>query len=271
MASSKYSIKMTFIRDVLGTNPLDPAVLDTHIHQKQREIIMGLSKPNKEISKYLDAIVPSKAKTDAEIENIMLKIQDMLGYDLTEDQKKLVMEGKLSDLKETFRELDIKATTVFFFDQESQLPMIGDHMIYGFMKEASDNICSMARASSGKTEKEVILKSKNYTHSCINRQVKCDEEFIKFDRDIKRDGNGDPIYLHRSLRAKTPQGERIALVKSEQVPMGASIEITLRIQEGSPLTEDVLRKIFDQGEFIGFGQWRNAKHGTFEYEMKKLK
>ena len=271
MASSKYRIKMTFLRDVLGTNPLDPSVLDTHIHQKQREIIMGLSKANKEISKYLDAILPSNEKTDSELENIMEKLEGMLGYELTENQKKLIMEGKLTDLKETFRELDIKATTVFFFDQESQLPMIGDHMVYGFMKEAAENLCGMARAASGKTEKETILKSKTYTHSCLNRHVKCDDEFIKFDRDIKRDENKDPRYLQRSLRAKTPQGVRICLAKSEQVPAGASIEFTLRIQEGSPLTEDVLRKIFDQGEFIGFGQWRNAKHGTFEYEMTKTR
>lgn len=270
--ASKYHLKFTFTRDVLGTNPLDPHVLDTHIHKKQRELIMGISKPNKEISRYLDAISPTKEKTDAELEGIIANLEKLLGYELPEEHRQLIIEGKLKDLKETLKDLDMKGTTVFFFDPETQLPMIGDHMVYGFLKEAAASICSRARAG-GDRSKEKILVSRNFTHSCINTQVRCAQEFISFDRDIKRLENGDPRYLHRSLRSedRTTGKKLVALIKSEQVPAGAQIEFDLLVQNGSPLNEDSVRKLFDEGEFIGFGQWRNAKHGCFEYEMEKLK
>lgn len=270
--ASKYHVEITFIRDVLGTNPLDPHVLDTHIHKKQRELIMGISKPNKEISKYLDAISPSKEKTDAELEGIIANLEKILGYELPEEHKTLIIEGKLQDLKETLKDLDMRGTTVFFFDPETQLPMIGDHMVYGFLKEAGASLCSRARAK-GDKRKETILVSKNFTHSCLNTHIRCDQEFIRFDRDIKRYENGDPRYLHRSLRSEDRStGKKIvALIKSEQVEAGAKIEFDLRVQTDSPITEEVLRQLLDEGEFIGFGQWRNAKHGCFEYTMKKVK
>ena len=111
---------------------------------------------------------------------------------------------------------------------------IGDYMIYGFLKAASNAICRI----------------------------------IKFDKPVLAQ-DGDTLYLQRSLRAKTAQGPRITLTKSEQIPEGAKLKFTLLVMDNSPLSLPILREMLDYGQFSGLGQWRNAGYGMFTYEIKK--
>src|SRR5574343_888494 len=124
----EYEVTLTLTRPMLGTNPLDPHVLDTHIIDRQRKIITEQSKVNKAINKYLDQIQISEAKGKAELERILAKLEDMIGAPLPDEHKEMVLSGDLTALKESFGELDVKATTVFFWDREAKLPCIGDHM-----------------------------------------------------------------------------------------------------------------------------------------------
>lgn len=259
-----YQIEITLSRPMLATNPLDPAVLDTHILERQRKIILEQSKVNKEVNKYLDAIEPSEAKGKAELERVLHKIESMIGAELPEDQKALVLAGELDVLKETFAEFDTKATTVFFWDKEKNLPCIGDHMIYGFLKAAADSI---ARTKKEKKRGEV-LTSASYTQSLINQYIRADQEFITCDRDIIRKEDGTPKYQHRSLRAMTAQGPRVALAKSEMIPAGAQFIFTLQVVKDCPITGDHLATMFNYGQQSGLGQWRNAGWGTFTFTMK---
>lgn len=70
--------------------------------------------------------------------------------------------------------------------------------------------------------------------------------------------------LERPLRAETMQGPRVSLAKSETVPAGTTMEITVRL-----LNKD-LEKFVDEwmeyGAFHGLSQWRNAGFGTFSFE-----
>jgi len=261
----KYEIELTLIRDCLGTNPMDPNVHDKHIIERQRKLISENSTVNKDINKYLGALQITDDKKDAEIEAIILKLEEMIGYELEPEQRELILAGKLEELKETFKELDMKGVTVFFYDYEKNLPMIGDHMIYGFMKASADAI---ARTLPKKNA--TILQSMAFTNSIINSHVRCREQFIHFDRDLKRLANGLPAYNQRSLRAKTAQGERITLAKSEVVPAGAKLKFTLNVLEDSPLELVHIKRIFDHGNYFGIGQWRNAGYGMFEATIKKL-
>jgi hypothetical protein len=68
----------------------------------------------------------------------------------------------------------------------------------------------------------------------------------------------------------TAQGPRVSLARSEQVDAGTTFSFTLKVMQNSPLTETVIRTLFDYGEISGFGQWRNAGNGTFSYELNKL-
>lgn len=267
-----YHVTLTLTRAMLGTNPQDPYVLDTHIIKKQQEIILEKNKVNRAIdknidqaNKYLAAELP-EARRKEDIEAALDKLETILGYELDAQTRADVVAGKLDPLRESLKTLQEKGpgTTVFFWNKEKSRPMIGDHMIYGFMKAAAEAIgrCSKEKGR-GK-----ILESIGYTQSIINQHVRLAERYITFDADIVRAEDGTPQYLQRSLRAETAQGPRITLAKSEIVPEGAKLEFTMRVMDGSPIDDiKVLKRIFDYGDFVGLGQWRSAGHGMFNYTI----
>jgi hypothetical protein len=269
MRTDKYRIILTLKRVMLATNPCDPHVMDTHIHQRQRKLILDKSKVNSQINKYLDALAPSEEKTAEEQEKLFAKLEELMGITLTPEEKAKAIAGDLEGLKENFKTLDTTGTTVFFWNAKEDLPCIGDHMIYGFLK-ASAAAQGKALQAQGKRKRGTMLESIAYTQSIINQHVRCEEEFITFDKDVLRDEEGNSLFLQRSLRVKTMQGPRVSLAKSEQVPAGAKIEFTLCVMEGSPLTKAILHKLFSYGEMCGLGQWRNSGKGMFTYEMVKL-
>lgn len=260
-----YKIELTLTRDMLGTNPLDPHVHDTHVVDRQRKIIAEKSKINAEVNKYLDALEISVEKGEKETAAIVDKLQELTGITFSDEEKKMALAGKLEFLKETFGELDTRGVTVFFWNKELSRPMIGDHMIYGFMKAASEAICRAGARGKGE-----VLKSSSYTSSIINQHVRLRDQFIAFDKDIVRNADGTPKYNQRSLRAMTAQGPRVSLAKSEVVEAGAKLSFVMNVYPGSPLTEEHIRKIFDYGQFSGLGQWRNAGYGMFTYTMETI-
>lgn len=262
---SRYEIELTLIRDQLGTNPCNPHVLDTHIIQKQRKMIMEKSGVNKEINKYLDQLPISEEKATKEVDKIIEKLEELIGKEFSEGEKIDLIAGNLKSLKETFKELDLTGLTVFYRDAETNLPCIGDHMIYGFMKAASEAL-SRARPKKNAT----MLQSHSYTSSIINQHVRCADEFINFDVDVCRTENETINHLQRPLRGMTPQGPRVTLAKSEVVPAGAKLKFVLNVLEGSPLKEKHLNEIFSYGVFTGLGQWRNSGCGMFNYTLKKI-
>ena len=261
-----YDVELTLKRDMLATNPCDPNVHDTHILDRQRKLILEKNQINSQVNKYLDQLPISKEKGEQETNAIFAKLEKITGVSLSDDEKKEALAGKLDQLAETFKELDLKGTTVFFWDKEKDLPKIGDHMIYGYMKAASEAICQTRTVKRG-----TILQSAAFTTSIISKHVRCEEDFITFDQNIKTDEEGQPAYLQRSLRAKTAQGPRISLAKSEQVPAGAKLKFKLKVMDGSPLEEKHLKEIFDYGKhFVGIGQWRNKGYGMFDTVIKKV-
>ena len=66
------------------------------------------------------------------------------------------------------------------------------------------------------------------------------------------------------MRASTPQGERVSIAISEEIPAGASVtfDIVLLTSEH----EALIREWLDYGIFSGIGQWRNSGHGRFTWE-----
>lgn len=263
----KYEVKLTLIRDMLGTNPCDPQVMDTHIIDRQRKLIMENSKLNKEINKYLDAMDISDEKKNEEANRLVDNLEKTYGLDLSPENREEILKNGLESLKETMAELSLKGTTIFFWDKKADRPCIGDHMIYGFLKAAGEAICKTK--SKGDRQRGTVLESISYTDSLINQHVRCESQFITFDRDVKRNEDGIPVYLQRSLRAMTAQGPRISLAKSEVVEAGGKLQFILKVMSGSPITQEVLEKLFSYGEISGLGQWRNSGKGQFAFEMMK--
>lgn len=259
----KYNVTLTLIRDQLGTNPCDPNVLDNHILNKQRKLILEKSDINSQINKYLNQIQISQERGELEVNAIIDKLEELIGTKFTDEERQKAIAGELETLKETITELDIRGTTVFFWNKELNRPMIGNHMIYGFLKAATEALCRTA----SKKERATVLSSASYTQSLINQHVKVDPQFLTFDQDILRNEDGTAKYLQRSLRAMTAKGPRITLTKSEIVPAGAKISFILKVLEGSPIKEEHLHAMFSYGEIKGLGQWRNADFGSFTYAM----
>lgn len=144
-----------------------------------------------------------------------------------------------------------KGTTVFPRTAHGE-PFIYDYQIRGFFKEA----CKfLKKVSDTKSSKEKAYKQK--IDGCI---------FVK-DRQNVINVNGDIGICERSLRASTPQGDRIALSRSESVPEGSSVTFTVQCLIKSDL--DLVDEWMEYGRLHGTGQWRNAGKGRFEFEVVK--
>lgn len=84
-------------------------------------------------------------------------------------------------------------------------------------------------------------------------------------------GQEMPPPLERPLRAQTPQGERVALARSDVIPAGSIIMFELYLIKGL-FEDDFVHKVFAYGNFAGgLGQWRNAGYGRFSAEVHKVK
>lgn len=68
----------------------------------------------------------------------------------------------------------------------------------------------------------------------------------------------------RPLKADTAQGPRVALVRSESIPVGSTIEFEIKIMEKS--LKPYVKIWLDQGEMNGMGQWRSSGKGRFTWQ-----
>lgn len=151
------------------------------------------------------------------------------------------------------QEVEEKAMTIFPKDENGD-PYIWDYQVKGFFKDS----CSALQRCKGETfaKESCGLKAfKKVIDGCI---------FV-FPRKIMINLSGPMGDLQRPLRAQTPQGERVALARSETVPAGSTIEFTIKCL--SDQHEKAVREWLDYGILKGMGQWRNASWGRFTYEV----
>ncbi len=132
------------------------------------------------------------------------------------------------------------------FPREQGEPFFYDYQVKGFFKDT----CGMLRrvpayaSSSLKNYKKVI-----------------DGLVFVFPRKIPVHYEGDIGLCERPLRASTPQGERVALAISEEIPAGATMEFTITCMDEKDLK--LVREWLDYGYYRGLGQWRNSGKGRF--------
>jgi len=70
-------------------------------------------------------------------------------------------------------------------------------------------------------------------------------------------------HLERSLRARTRQGPRITIVRSDYVPAGTRLHFRLHLLTNAHFSWDVVRTLFT-GQWRGMGQWRNGGWGRYD-------
>lgn len=141
-----------------------------------------------------------------------------------------------------------KGTTIFAKD-ESGVPYLYDYHIKGFFKAAASALRKVPGTESSKVKayKKVI-----------------DTLIFTYPRRIMFEHYGEIGKCERSLRAQTMQGERVSLVKSEEIQAGATLTFDVGLLD--PSMEDLVKEWLDYGALSGLGQWRSASHGRFTWE-----
>lgn len=70
--------------------------------------------------------------------------------------------------------------------------------------------------------------------------------------------------VQRPLRARTPQGERVALAKSQMLPAGYQLEFFVVVLDNPDIEPETIRTLLEMGQWQGLGQWRSGSWGRFK-------
>ena len=174
------------------------------------------------------------------------------------------VQSKAADLSDdqaaqelaTLENLGEKGYTGFHANEEGK-PIIYAYVIKGFFKAAAKANRRITGSLSGKMKAYLQI---------INTIV-----FVFPNQIVIEIPEGQEMgTLERPLRASTPQGERVALAKSDTLPAGSKLRFEVVSLEDKVVSEALIREWFSYGQFSGLGQWRNAGHGRFEYTMEEI-
>lgn len=147
-----------------------------------------------------------------------------------------------------------RGTTVFHKVDGS--PVLFDYSIKGFVKEAARTLNGSEDVSS---VKNLLAK--------VSKWLFIEPRIIPL---ILPEG-GQITFNERPLRAQTAQGPRVALSRSEQLPVGTTLEFDIVVlNAGKELTEKVLRGLLDYAYYQGLGQWRSGGHGRATYTIERV-
>lgn len=133
-------------------------------------------------------------------------------------------------------------------------PILYDYVVKGFFKDA----CGMLRRVKGSLSSKLRAYKKE-----VDGLVFVEPRQIPL---VLPEGEGMGV-LERPLRASGPQGDRVALARSDTCPEGTTLEFTVTVL-GGDITEDLLIEWLDYGQFRGLGQWRNASYGRFTWDLQ---
>ncbi len=154
------------------------------------------------------------------------------------------------DELETAEHCEEAGTTVFHRDDEGR-PMLWDYQVKGFFKDACG---AMRRATDSKSAELKAYKTViDGTVFVMARKISL----------MLPEATAVGI-CERPLRADTAQGPRVSLCRSETVPAGTTMVVTIKLLQDSLLP--YVREWLDYGCLRGIGQWRNSGKGRFVWE-----
>lgn len=139
------------------------------------------------------------------------------------------------------------------FHEKDGKPFIYSYMLKGFFKEAMGMMKKVPGSACSK-----ISAHKKFVDGLLFIQ---EREIYFFHPNGSPVLSSELIAVSRSLRAQTVKGERITIVKSDQIPEGSEFSFTVKILGG--ISKKIMKELFDYAELRALGQWRNAGYGTF--------
>ncbi len=184
---------------------------------------------------------------------------DLVREFIASKRPKGVDEDEIESLPKIEEELQRSMTV--FPRMDDDVPFVWDYQIKGFFKDACSSLRRIKDVKvGGKIIQKGTLSSKLQAHKKI-----IDGLIFIYPRKVKLLlPQGQEIGIcERPIRCQTPQGERIALARSETVP--AETRMTFKIRLMDIQLEPVLLEWLDYGKYRGMGQWRNSGKGTFFY------
>lgn len=165
--------------------------------------------------------------------------------------KAALNDEAISEELESMEILEEKGWTGFHRNGDG--PIIYDYAIKGFFKDA----CGMLRKVSDSESSKVKSYKKTIDGLLFvgPRQVPLNLP------------EGEEIFIiERPLRASGPQGDRVALARSDACPKGTKMQIEITVLGG--ISKNLLKEWLDYGDLRGLGQWRNAGYGAFTYTLE---
>lgn len=179
-------------------------------------------------------------------------------FQLAKRPELLDVSEQLSDLADTLADVSPDIPMTVFLkaaDENGEMhEYLSSHMILGFFKEACG---ALARNKDTKSSKLKAYKKVIDTNIFIKER----KLFIQGDYTV---GTNE-----RPLRTSGPKGERVALANSEEIVWedGEEVWLECTIQCLQPKLMETVAEWLDYGQYHGLGQWRNARYGTFEWEL----
>ncbi len=152
-------------------------------------------------------------------------------------------EGAAAEAEAAPVEEQIELASTYFARNEKGEPCLWDYQIKGFFKDAQS---AMNRLPGKKmpAHKKII-----------------DGLIFVYPRMIPIQLSGDLDFCQRPLRTSGPSGDRVALARSEQAPIGSKLTIEVMLLD--PKHANFVYEWLDYGILKGLGQWRNSGKGRF--------
>lgn len=175
--------------------------------------------------------------------------------DLTDQEKEELIKEECATAFEQMKQEEQKGYTGFYKDEDGYWTY--NYWILGFMKSAYQ-----ALMETGDLEKLPVWRTR------LNRFIHIKERRLHFIRAEGEEAEKETDWvlevLTRPLRAKTPQGERVALARSDVLPAGTRLKWTFELLPNPKITTNDLRIALEFGLYEGMGQWRSGGYGTFK-------
>lgn len=143
-----------------------------------------------------------------------------------------------------------------------------NYQLRGFFKEQIASLVELGDVK--EVSKWSVKKAVNMLVYAKPRRIYLMDEKGKHIKDCQ-------TVLSRPLKAETLQGPRIALASSQMLPAGTNISFMVELLEVDNakskcrLKPETIEAALAFGSQQGFGQWRTAHYGQFDYSIKEVK
>lgn len=182
-----------------------------------------------------------------------------------------IQEDEQEAIDQIVEEEMVKSSTVFPRDAQGR-PFFWDYQLKGFFKDA----CSMLRRVKDVKEKDKTVFKGSLSSKLTSHKKVIDGLVFVYPRRIllkrpdydhrhPRKVLPDLAFEERPIRVQTPQGERVAIARSEFVPEGTELGFEIEIMH--PDYKKFVIEWLDYGRKRGLGQWRNSGKGRFTYTI----